>query len=256
MLNKQFSYLAGTGRTATHFFSAVLGKHCDRSKVVTFHDGITDRLKKGNRFTALQCFTNHALNLMVKHPHKEHYVECNPAFLEYIALWYGVKQAAFVLPDAWMAQPARSLLIVRHPFGYVRSLLAKGWGWNWWKLPFADTVYGKHNWQNVNALDGLAKAWLVKNQFFYSLANTENCQLVQYEWLFGDGVSKADFAKRFRGLTEFLGLDILITDNALGDLQRTRFAIKAGPKAHDLTTKQRDIVAAICKPLMENLGYE
>jgi len=85
MLQKQFSYLAGTGRTATHWFKLLIDKACDQSKIATYHDNFPKRTRTKARATPAAFFTNYLLNLMVSQQGAETYVECNPALLEHVA---------------------------------------------------------------------------------------------------------------------------------------------------------------------------
>jgi hypothetical protein len=252
MLNKDFCFIATTGRSGSYFLESMFNRCCDKSHFATFHGNLPRRLKAGGRHTAKKCLENYFLNLMVRKPHKQTYVECNGAFLEYVALSYGIKEAAFVLSDA-LEKPARSILLVRHPFGYVASIKAKPWAWDWQKMPFFETVHCKRaTWNRLDDVGKAAKAWATKNRFFLSLTVDDDCLVVKFEDLFED--SREKYLETVKAVCDHFGLRVLLNDADLAQMQHQKVAAK-NKGAVKLTTAERGKVLGICKDVTEVLGY-
>jgi hypothetical protein len=252
MLNKDFRFIATTGRTGSYFLESIFNRCCDKSGFATFHGNLPRRLKAGGRHTAKRCLENYFLNLMVRKPHKQTYIECNGAFLEYVALSYGIKEAAFVLSDA-LEKPARSILLVRHPFGYAASIKAKPWAWDWQKMPFFETVHCKRaTWNRLDDVGKAAKAWATKNRFFLSLTTSDDCLMVKFEDLFKG--TKEKYLETVKAACDHFGLQLLLKD---AELVRMR-GQKVMPKNKGnikLTQGERQRTLNICGEMMEALGY-
>ena len=253
MLHKQFSYLAGTGRTATHWIKLLLDKATDQSKVATFHDNFPKRARTSGRRTPAAFFTNYLLNLMVAQQGARTYVECNPALLEHVALTYGVKDAMAVIPGGLLAQPARGVLLVRSPYGYAASLKARGWGWNWWAYPHARAVYDLGDgYARRPMIEQAALAWALKSEFYHSLEQL-GIPVLRYELLFDRRVSKERFTERVEGLFDALGVTPIRKPDFWWRLRDQRVAGKA--KGATLNAAEKATVKRIAGSAMELYGY-
>ncbi len=254
MLNKQFRFIATTGRTASHFFDALFSKHCHQVHVASYHDNLPKRVKATGRYTAQRCINNYALNIMLQNPHAQTYIECNGAFLEYVGLCYGIKDGGNVIGDSF-AFPAKSILLTRHPYGYVRSILAKPWMWDWWKLQHFESVYCKRlRWDGYDLVKKAAHAWRMKNRFFLGLtADDDSCIVIKYENLFSKG--GAAYVREIKKTCEHFRVQLLINDEALLAKRKNKVASKGSEKVQ-LTTAQKKVVRDICVSEMRVLGYE
>jgi len=253
MLHKQFSYLAGTGRTATHWVKLLLDKACDGSKVAAFHDNFPKRAKTARRKTPAEFFTNYCLNLMLGQQGAQTYVECNPALLEHVALTYGIKDALSVIPGGLLSLPARGVLLARSPYAYAASLKARGWGWNWWNYPRAGAVYGLGNgYAKRPMVEQAAVAWRIKNEFYHSLTRL-GVPVLRFELLFDRRVSKERFTERIEGLFDTLGVTPIQGSAFWWRLREQRVAGKA--KGATLSAAEKATVKRIVGPAMEQFGY-
>lgn len=253
MLNKEFRFVATTGRTASHFLDVLFSKHCSDVEVASFHDKLPSRLKAGNRHTAKRCLENYFINLLVRRPHAQTYIECNGALIEHVALQYDIKDGALVITDDVLATPAKSILLTRHPHGYVKSMLAKGWVWDWWKLSHFEQVHCKRSrWDSWGPLEKAAHAWRMKNRLFLSLTADENCITVKYENLFSKG--QASFVRNIKRICNHFETPLLISDEVLAGLRQRKIEPKGGSRVR-LTTAQKRKVDNICREMMEALGY-
>lgn len=253
MLNKQFRFIATTGRTASHFFDVLFSSHCHQVHVASYHGNLPKRLKTAGRYTAQRCINNYALNIMLQNPHAETYIECNGAFLEYISLSYGIKDGGNVIGDSF-ASPPKSILLTRHPHGYVRSVLAKSWMWNWWKLPHFESVYCKRaQWNKWGPLEKAAHAWRMKSKFFLGLtADDDSCIIIKYENLFSKG--NATYIREIKKVCEHFGIQLLINNEALVGLRHKKVESK-GSDQIKLTVAQCNKIDNICSEVMKALGY-
>lgn len=252
MLNKDFCSIATTGRSGSYFLESVFNRCCDKSQFAAFHDGLFQRLKAGGRHAPKHCLENYFINLMVRKPHKQTYVECNGAFLEYVALNYGVREGTFVLGDV-LARPAKSVLLVRHPLGYVASIKAKTWAWDWHKMPFFETVHCKRaTWNRLDAIGKAAKAWATKNRFFLSLTADDGCLTVKFEDLFQD--SRDKYLETVKAVCDHFGLRVLLNDAELAQMQHRKVAAKNKGNVK-LTAGEKEKTLSICGEIMEALGY-
>lgn len=255
MLRKQFCYLAGTGRTGTHWLARLLTAACDKAKVAVFHDNFPKRARVGGRRDPAQFFTNYLLNLMVAHQGAGTYVECNPALLEHVALTYGVGDALAVLPGGLLAHPARGLLLVRSPYAYAASLKARGWGWNWWAYPHAKTVYELGDgFAQRPMVEQAAVAWRLKNAFYKSLAQL-GVPVLRFELLFDRRVSKERFAERIAGILDGFGVEPIQGSSFWWRLRDQRVAAKAQGMTLNAAEKQA-VRAIVGSDLMQEMGYE
>jgi len=253
MLNKQFSYLAGTGRTATHWVKLLLDKATDQSKVATFHDNFPKRTRTAGRKTRAAFFTNYLLNLMVSRQGAETYVECNPALLEHVALTYGVQDAMTVIPGGLLAQPARGVLIARSPYAYAASLKARGWGWKWWAYPNVKALWDiGDGYVKRPMIEQAAIAWSLKSQFYHGLTQI-GVPVLRYELLFDRRVSKERFTERIEGLFDALGVTPILAPEFWWRLRDQRVAGKA--KGATLNASEKATVKRIAGPAMELYGY-
>jgi hypothetical protein len=253
MLHKQFSYLAGTGRTATHWIERLIQAACDKSKVATFHDNFPKRTKTAGRRNPAQFFTNYMLNLMVGAQGAQTYVECNPALLEHVALTYGVQDALGVIPGGLLSLPARGVLIVRSPYAYVASLKARGWGWSWWNYPRVRAVYDiGDGYAKRPMVEQAAVAWRLKNEFYHSLTRL-GVPMIRFELLFDRRVTRERFAERIEELFDALGVTPIQGESFWWKLRSQRIAEKA--KGAKLSSSEKETVKAICGPVMELFNY-
>ena len=253
MFNKQFAYIAGTGRTATHWVKLLLDKATDQSDVATFHDSFPKRARTAGRGTPAAFFTNYLLNLMVAQQGAETYIECNPALLEHVALTYGIKGAMNVIPAGLLAQPARGVLLVRSPYAYAASLKARGWGWRWWGYPHAGEVYGLGDgYAKRPMIEQAALAWRVKGEFYHSLEQL-GIPVLRYELLFGPRVTENTFTKRIEGLFDALGVTPILAPKFWWRLRDQRVAGKA--KGATLSASEKATDKEIAGPAMELYGY-
>ena len=256
MLNKRFCFIAGTGRNASHFMRMIFNKYVDNQKVASFHDGLFSRLKMGKRHTAQRCLENYLINLMVRAPHVQTYIECNPAALEYVGLCYGVKSADLLIGAHVFEPLPKSLLIVRHPFGYVRSMKAIGYQWNWHTLPAASEVYPilAKGWDKMSPVERYAHAWKVKNTFFLSLMEEPlYVPCLKMEDIFR---YKTHFVTFVKEICEHFGVQLLATDTQLKQIKDQKVQQKNKGGRVTLTQAEKDTITAICKPVMDRLGYE
>lgn len=255
MLNKQFCFLAGTGRTATHWVQRLIDAACDKGKVATFHDGFPKRAKTSGRRNPARFFENYLLNLMVAKQGAETYIECNPALLEHVALTYGVGNALGVIPAGLLGKPARSVLLTRHPFGYVASLKAREWGWNWWNYPRAAAVFGVGSaFSSKPMVEQAALAWALKTEFALDLLQTEQCMLLKFEALFDHRVTKDTFSKRVQALFDHLGIIPIQGSSLWWRLRDQRSAVKNKDRI-TLSASEKETVRQVCALVMEQLGY-
>lgn len=255
MLNKTFVYLAGTGRTGTHWVQRLIQTSCDKTKVVTFHDGFPKRAKTAGRRSPVEFFQNYLLNLMVSHQGASFYVECNPALLEHVALTYGIRNAVSVIPGGMMALPTRGVWMVRHPFGYVASLKARGYGWNWWSYPRSRTVYDiGDGFTSRSGIEQAAIAWKLKNEFYSSLSQLD-VPLLKFEDILGPDVTQKAFTEQVGMLFSDLWLEPIQPPEFWWKLRDQRAAGKAKGDV-TLTAEEKATVRRICGPMMEPLGYE
>lgn len=254
MLHRQFSYLAGTGRTGTHWIEMLLKKACDQSKVAAFHDDFPKRARTRNRRTAAAFFSNYLLNLMVAQQGAQTYVECNPALLEHAALTYGIQDAMSVIPGGLLSLPARGVLLVRSPYGYAASLKARGWGWSWWNYPHARAVYDLGDgYAKRPIVEQAAIAWRLKGEFYYSLTRL-GVPVLRYELLFDRRVTKERFTERIEGLFDALGVTPIRDSAFWWRLREQRVAGKA--KGATLNAAERATVKRIVGPeAMEQYSY-
>lgn len=254
MLHRQFSYLAGTGRTGTHWIEMLLRKACDTSKVAAFHDDFPKRAKTRGRHTAAAFFTNYALNLMVAQQGARTYVECNPALLEHVALTYGIRDALGVIPAGLLSLPARGVLLVRSPYGYAASIKARGWGWSWWNYPQARAVYDLGDgYAKRPMVEQAAVAWRLKSGFFHGLTRL-GVPVIKYEMLFDQCVTKEQFTERIEGLFDALGVTPIRPPSFWWTLRDQRVAGKA--KGATLNVAERETVKQVVGPAMELFEYE
>jgi hypothetical protein len=246
MLDARFCYLAGTGRTGTHWLDRLFKKYASDVDVASFHDGLPDRLKA--RPTPGKELRNYLLNLMCRRQARI-YIECNPALIEWVGLRHRIKEAYNVLPVGLLTHEPRAAIIVRHPFGYVKSLKAKGWGWKWWNLPgFDATRYNK-----LGRFEQYCYAWAYKVNYASSLMNLERSTVVKFEDIFErDGKTAVDEVRRLASLFD---VQLTITDAQIKHLRQRKIAPKGGHEL-TLTEKERKTCLQFCKPTMETLGYE
>lgn len=255
MLLKTFAYLAGTGRTGTHWVQRLIQATCDRAKVVTFHDSFPKRAKTAGRHTPVDFWQNYLLNLMASNRDASVYVECNPALLEHVALTYGIRNAVSAIPGGMLPMPTRGVWMVRHPFGYVASLKARGYGWKWWAYPHARDVYGiGDGFTSRPIVERAALAWVEKNQFCASLVKLD-VPIVSYELLFESATSQEDFTAAIERILDTFGLEPLQPPSVWWELRSQRAAGKAKGSV-TLTAAEQETVKRICAGTMEALGYE
>jgi hypothetical protein len=246
MLDKRFCFLAGTGRTATHWFYNLFKRFCNDVEVMPFHDGLPNRLKP--RQNARSMLSNYFLNLMCQNQRPQMYIECNPALVEWIGLKFGIKSARNVIPSDLLTYPAKSALVIRHPFGYIKSLKAKPWAWQWWKLPgFHDS-----QWARMGRLERMCYAWNIKNLFYSSLLTEGHCKLIKFESVFGKNDN--DAICTVRNLTDWFQVHLTITDAQILQFRQRRFAPKGGHEL-SLTQAEKNTCLKICKPVMELFDY-
>jgi hypothetical protein len=228
---------------------------CDSTKAATFHDGFPKRAKVKNRRTAAAFFANYALNLMLSQQSAETYIECNPALLEHIALTYGIRDALNAVPAGMLAQQARSLLVTRHPYTYVASMKARGWGWSWWQYPQAQAVHGiGDGYAGKSMLEQAAIAWKVKSRFYHTLTAYDSCMLLKFESLFDYRVTQERFTERIEKLFDHFGIVPIQGAGHWWRLRQEKIAPKnkAGAK---LTSGEKQTVKAICGSMMGLTGY-
>jgi len=255
MLHKTFSYLAGTGRTGTHWIQKLIREACDGAKVITFHDGFPKRAKTAKRRTPTEFWQNYLLNLTASNQGASVYVECNPALLEHVALTYGIRNAASVIPGGMIPMPARGVWMVRHPFGYVASMKARGYGWKWWAYPHARMVYDiRDGYTSHPPVVQFSIAWKVKTEFYSSVAQLDVPRF-RFEDLFGPTVTQEAFTRRIEGILDTLGLEPIQPPSVWWKLRDQRAAGKAKGSV-TLTAAEQATVRSICGPMMEALGYE
>ena len=255
MLHRQFCYIAGTGRTGTHWIKRLLDTSCERGKVATFHDGFPKRAKTSGRRNPAEFFSNYLLNLMVSNQSAQAYVECNPALLEHVALTYGIQDALAVIPGGFLATPTRGVLMVRSPYAYVASMRARGYGWNWWNYPHARTVYDLGDgYTKRPAIEQYAVAWALKNNFYHSLTRL-GVQVLKFELLFDRRVTKERFTKRIEDIFVTFGITLIRDPAHWWGLRDERAAAK-NKENTALSTAERETVRTICGPMMERLGYD
>lgn len=254
MLHKQFAYLAGTGRTGTHWIKLLLDKACDKTKTATFHDNFPKRAKVSTRRTPAEFFTNYLLNVMISHQAAQTYIECNPALLEHAALTYGIKDALAVIPGGLLSLPARGVLLVRSPYAYAASLKARGWGWEWWRYPQAQQVYDLGDgFGKRSAVEQAAVAWRLKNEFYHSLTRL-GVPIVRFELLFDRRVTKERFTERVEGILDALGVTPIRDSAFWWQLRGQRVAAKNKGNA-TLDAAEKATVRRICGPMLEVMGY-
>lgn len=245
MLNKRFCFIAGTGRTGSHWFDALFRKYASDHLVASFHDGLPKRLKI--RQNPSRTLTNYLLNLMIGKPGARVYIECNPALVEWVGLAHLVSSAADVLPADLLTEPARCILLVRHPFGYVKSMKARGYRWDWAKLP---GFTGKAQWAKLGQIESYAFAWNWKNRYCLDMVERMDCLPVKFEDVFvGE-----QFIETVRGIAEHFGFPLSATNEQLRHLRKQRFAVKGGD-SQTLTAKEKAAISRICEPMMEAFGY-
>jgi hypothetical protein len=255
MLNKTFCYIAGTGRTGTHWAQRLIQASCDKKKVATFHDGFPKRAKPAGRKTPVEFFQNYLLNLMLANQGAQSYVECNPALLEHVGLHYGIRNAVSVIPGGMMALETRGVLMVRHPFGYVASMKARGYGWGWWRYPQARQVYGiGEGYTNRPCIERYAVAWKLKNEFFFSLTQMD-VPILKFESILAPVAFKEQFIAEIDALFDGLGLEPIQGAAFWWKLRGQRAAGKAKGSV-TLTAPEKQTVKRICGPMMEVLEYE
>lgn len=248
MLDKRFCLIATTGRTASHFIASLLR---DYTGAAVFHDELFKRLR--GRKNKVQCLENYLVNLQAKQPHRKVYVECNGAFLEWVGLRYSIPDAQAVIPSGLLSHSLKSILLVRHPWGYVKSMKAQGWMWNWQKMGGFENIYcDKLLWNGMDKISRYAMAWKMKNQFFMGLLSSGDCKLVKFENLFGHG--DARFLSTIRGMCDHLGLDLGGSDETLAALRHKKVAPKSGGSVQ-LTPAEKRKVKNICKPVMDRFNY-
>lgn len=253
MLHKQFAYLAGTGRTGTHWTKVLLDRCCDQSKVAAFHDNFPKRAKARGRRTPAAFFTNYLLNLMVARQGAKTYVECNPALLEHVALTYGINDALGVVPGGLLSLPARGVLIVRSPYAYAASLKARGWGWSWWAYPRAQQVYDLGaGFAKRPMIEQAAVAWRLKGAFYHALTYL-GVPVIRFELLFDRRVSQERFTERIEGMLDALGVEPIRRPAVWWQLRSQRVAGKA--KGAALNAHEKATVRQIVGPMLEELGY-
>ena len=241
MLNKRLCYIAGTGRTGSHWFDVLFRKFASDHQVASFHDGLPKRLKI--RQNPRATLANYMLNVMLAKPGARVYVECNPALIEWVGLAHRIESGAGVIPTDLLSQPERAILLVRHPFGYVKSMKAKGYAWNWAKLP---GFTAKNEWSKLGLVAKYALAWNWKNDYL----DLEGALIVKFEDVFGGD----HFLETVRGVAEHFGFPLSATNEQLRHLRRQRFAVKGGD-SETLTAAQKDTIKSICRPMMEEFGY-
>ena len=253
MFNKRrFCYLAGTGRTATHWVKRLIDESCP--DVATFHDAFPKRAKVGNRPNAAAFFRNYLLNLKARQPDATVYIECNPALLEHAALTYGIRSAYGVFPAGMVETPPRSVFLVRHPFTYAASLKAKGWGWRWWDYPQAGSVYGVGaGFGSRGIVEQAARAWRLKNEFYHSLTRL-GAPMLRFELLFDRNVSKEQFTEQIEGILDGFGLVPIQGPALWWKLRDQRAAGKAKGEVV-LTAAEKTTVKRLVGPAMETFGY-
>jgi len=234
----QFSCIAGTGRTGSHWLQKFIQVHAV-GKVQTFHDGLPNRLK--HRPSARWQMANYLLNLEAKAPGAEVYVECNPALLEWVMLDH---PGGEVLPAGMLDRDSKVLLAVRHPYGYVKSIKAKAWAWNWHKKPGC-TIKG---WQTASLAEKASKAWAFKNRLI--LESFQHVPYVRFEDLFSDGG-----AVFVRDALETLGIETDVPDEQIEHELGYRAAPKGGWQT-PLTDSEKGCIVDICGPMMGEFGYD
>lgn len=254
MLHKQFCYLAGTGRTATHWIENVIQASTEHAKVVTFHDGFPKRAKTSTRRTSAEFFANYLLNLMLSHQGAQAYIECNPALLEHVALTYGIRDALAVIPGGLLSAPARGLLVVRHPFAYAASMKARGYGWGWWGYPRAREVYDiGDGFPKRPIVEQAAVAWALKNEFYHSLTRL-GVPVLKFESLFDGRVTKERFTERVASIFDTFGIEPIQGGSFWWKLRDQRVAGKA-KESVALTAAEKQTVKRICAETMERFEY-
>jgi hypothetical protein len=238
--NAQFGAIIGTGRTGSHWFDMLFRKW-GRPKIASFHDGLPKRLKY--RTNASKMVANYLLNLEAKQPGAQIYVECNPALIEWIGLDHDVS-ATEVLPAGTLAKPPNYALLVRHPFGYVKSLRAKGWGWSWWKKP----GFQMKGYAQMSELEKTCAAWTWKNAYAYDLVSGDPDRVFRFEDIFNGGVAEV------RRLARALDIGIGASNASIGKLLTQRAAAKGGYQL-TLTTNEKSRIKELCAPVMELFDY-
>ena len=254
MLNKQFCYIAGTGRTGSHWVKHLLDASTESGKVATFHDNFPKRAKTSARRTPAAFFNNYSLNLMLGNQGALTYVECNPALLEHIGLTYGIRDALSVIPGGLFALPPQGLLMVRHPFAYAESMKARGYGWNWWGYARAREVYNiGEGFPHRPVVEQFAVAWKLKNEFYHSLTRA-GASVLKFERLFDYRVTKERFIERVESIFDTFGIEP-IRDSAFWWRLRDQRSAGKAKGAVTLTAAEKKAIKRICGDMMETFEY-
>lgn len=246
MLDRRFAFLAGTGRTGTHWIARLINRYTTAGEAHALHDGLPKRLKIRGMPSA--TLSNYFLNVMVSKPNARVYVECNPAFLEWVALAHRIDGARNVIPIGMLTYPAKAVHVVRHPFGYVKSLKARGWGWDWWKLP----GFKFAQWNNLGQFEKSCYAWAVKTAFVSKLEGNGLTIAVTFESFLQCGPDEA--MRTIDEIMRHLGIALAADDKTIKSQLGNRIAKKGG-YLEKLTIAEKDTCRAICKRGMERYGY-
>lgn len=249
--NAHFSYLVGTGRTATHWMANLIGA-AGRDKVASFHRQLGHRARIED---GLMAYYAHYFDAITRQsPEAEIYVECNSAFLERAALAFEIENPLDAIPDPFLSEPAHCAWIIRRPEGYATSIKAHGWAGDWWEgFRGMETVYGiQEDFSSLPIVEQAARAWAARNEYLLPLVDA-NVPILWYDDLFGAYTTRELFICRVGQLFDWMGIDPATKPESWWRLKKVRLNAGNEDNKVRLTDNERALVNAICEPVLEKL---
>lgn len=236
----KFRFLAGTGRTATHWFANLFRDYTTNDACV-WHEELPKRFHLHGKIQDTMDIYFTAIEKMAGN--RDMFIECNPAFCEWVG--YGNKVRADKITD----RPFKAAVITRHPFGYIRSMKHHAWGWKWYRLagcPLGD-------WGAYTDIEKYARGWRVKNEFALDLVEGGKGICVRMEDVFGEDKDLA--IKEIHRLLDWFELKPKVGDGKLLEFSKNKISSNSSGLQRP-TNDEKKIIRKICGDLMNHLGYE
>jgi len=250
----KFCYLAGTGRSGSHWIANFLNCVAGRD-VLAVHEGFAQRTA-GVGSGTLGKFLSLYLERVKSNHSAETFVECEGTLLDRVAMHYGMpsaKEVVNALPE--MDVLTRGVFLVRHPFGYVSSVKASGWMGGWWNRPDASKLSGMvSDFEDWSLVEQAALSWQLRNAWFYGLVPS-HALLLKYEDLLGKDVTEEAYLYWLGWMLDWFGIEPVAPRVEWREHKDWRVQSK-NPKRVELTEEEKDAVYAICAPMMAAFGYE